>query len=67
MSEHSKRLEVGARVVTTFSGRITVHHITKKIITPHCQSGVMFEVEPPVPKSSGGDAKMDADWFQEWK
>lgn len=60
MSEASRLLEPGAMVTTDFSGRITTHKILLRY-TGRCQSGIMFEVHPPVPKSN--NRGICADWF----
>jgi hypothetical protein len=55
--------QVGMKVKTDFSGKITHHTIVEIDRTRQSQSGVMFTVQPPVPKS-GGKAWIDADWFE---
>jgi len=62
MSIASRKLQVGATVVTDFSGRITQHTITDRNGRASSQSRVLYKVEPVVPKSSGG--WIDADWFE---
>lgn len=57
----SKGLSVGARVQTDYCGRITEHTIRERDTWMPSQSGVLFKVYPPVPKSSG--SWMDAGWF----
>lgn len=52
---------VGDRVITTFSGRKTTHRIVDRRIGPS-QTGVMFLVDPVVPKSGGG--WIDSAWFR---
>lgn len=61
MSKASRKLQVGAKVTTDFSGKITEHEITE-VIRMQSQSGIGFHVRPLVPKSSGGP--IDADWFE---
>lgn len=56
-----KNLKVGDKVVTDYSGRITPHVITERDTWKPSQSGVLFKVKPPVPKSSG--SWMDSGWF----
>lgn len=61
MSDASRRLEPGALVTTDFSGRLTRHTILLKY-KGVSQSGILFEVHPPVPKSGNGG--ICADWFE---
>lgn len=60
MSAASRLLEPGAMVTTDYSGRITTHKILLRY-RGVCQSGILFEVHPPVPKSGAGG--ICADWF----
>lgn len=62
MSCASRGLQVGAKVYTDFSGRFTNHVITAVVKPWRSQSGVGFEVNPLVPRSTGGP--IDADWFE---
>lgn len=55
--------EVGDKVFTDFSGKVTAHQV-EKIVHSQSQSGTLFKVSPAVPKSAGGGALIDADWFQ---
>jgi hypothetical protein len=63
VSKASRKLQVGARVITDFSGKFTKHEIIERV---ECwtvgQSGVGFRVRPLVPRSTGG--LIDADWFE---
>lgn len=52
---------VGMAVETPYTGKMTQHIITARSTEMQSQSGVMFQVQPPVPKSTG--EWMDADWF----
>lgn len=61
MSAASRLLQPGAMVVTDFSGRRTTHKILLRY-RGVCQSGVLFEVHPPVPKSN--NEGICADWFE---
>jgi hypothetical protein len=61
MSAASRLLEPGAMVTTDFSGRITTHKILLRY-AGRCQSGILFEVHPPVPKSN--NQGICADWFE---
>jgi hypothetical protein len=61
MSVASRLLQPGAMVTTDFSGRITTHKILLRY-KGVCQSGILFEVHPPVPKSN--NEGIDADWFE---
>lgn len=54
--------QVGMKVKTDFSGKTTTHTIVEIDKTRQSQSGVMFTVQPAVPKSGG--EWIDADWFQ---
>lgn len=62
MSVASRKLQPGARVVTDFSGRLTVHTITERLENQNSTSRIMFAVQPVVPKSTGG--AICADWFE---
>lgn len=54
--------QVGDRVETPFSGQWTQHTVVGRYKRKACQSGIVYEVMPPVPKSSGG--RLDAAWFR---
>lgn len=58
---------LGKVVTTEFSGKITKHTITDRSTLHRSQSGVTFQVTPPVPKSGGQYAWIDADWFEIYK
>lgn len=62
MGKLSRQAQVGDKVSTDFSGKITEHRITERWEAHGCQSGILFLVEPVVPKSSG--CWIDADWFE---
>lgn len=62
MSAASRKLQVGANVITDFSGKITAHRITEVLTPSFGSSGISFMVTPMVPRSSGG--WIDADWFE---
>lgn len=62
MSQASRKLKVGAKVYTDFSGKITHHEITERLAPCSSQSKAMYKVAPIVPKSSGD--WLDADWFE---
>lgn len=62
MSRASRELQVGARVTTDFSGRITEHEIIERIDGTCGTSGIGFYVRPIVPGGTGG--WLDADWFE---
>jgi hypothetical protein len=62
VSKASRKLQVGARVVTDFSKRFTAHTITERLAPATSQSGVLFKVSPIVPGSDGG--WIDSDWFE---
>lgn len=52
---------IGDIVYTDYSGKKTKHTVKDIVKSPACQSGVMLQVTPNVPKS--GDAWVDSDWF----
>jgi hypothetical protein len=56
-------MRIGDKVQTDFSGKITDHVVVATRATRSCQSGLMVQVKPPIPKSGGGDAWIDAGWF----
>lgn len=56
-----KELRPGARVLTDYSGRVTPHTITETDTWRNCESGLVFKVSPPVPRSAG--SWMDSGWF----
>lgn len=63
-NSRARLLPIGAMVTTDFSGRVTTHRIIDKSADRshgHSQSGILFQLDPPVPKSGG--AWIDADWF----
>lgn len=62
MSKASRALQVGARVTTNYSKRLTEHAIIDRSEQEVCGSGVAFRVAPIVPGSSG--EWMCADWFE---
>lgn len=51
-------------VETDYSGAVTTHVITDRFRTRNCETGVTYQVIPPVPKSSGKEAKIDHNWFK---
>lgn len=62
----ARQSQVGDEVRTGFSGRVTKHRIVERSDDRshgHSQSGILFQVHPPVPKSGGARAWLDADWF----
>lgn len=59
--KRSAGLKVGDKVVTDYSGRITPHTITETDRWKPSQSGLLFKVTPPVPRSAG--SWMDSGWF----
>lgn len=69
-SHPSTRFRIGELVSIDWNltGRVTVHRIVaKQMNAPGCQTGVLFEVEPPVhrPDRSNkyADKWVDAAWF----
>lgn len=60
-SEAFEQLDV---VETDYSGKITRHTIMGRFKTRNSQTGVTYKVVPPVPKSSGKDARIDHGWFR---
>jgi len=62
MSKAGRQLQIGDMCETSFSGKVTQHKIVRRMDGSKSQSGVMFVVEPTVPKSGGG--WFDADWFE---
>jgi hypothetical protein len=63
MSRASRKLQVGAEVVTDFTRRgLTRHTITERLAPATSQSGVLFKVMPIVPGTTGD--WIDADWFE---
>lgn len=62
MISDSEAFEVGVLVETDFSGKVTRHRIKARYKVRNCESGVMYTVEPRVPKSGGG--KVDHGWFK---
>lgn len=68
MSKQSRLLQVGDKVTTDYCyigwGRqVPIYTIVARKIGASSQSGIVFKVEPRVPRS-GGDVWMDADWFE---
>lgn len=63
MSKASRKLQVGAAVVTDFSGKLSQHKITERK-EGTSQSGIMFRVIPCVKGSGGKMQWLDADWFE---
>lgn len=53
-------------VETDFSGKLTRHIVTSRFKVRNSQTGVVYEVAPPVPKSVEGDrvARIDHAWFK---
>lgn len=64
MTSASKDLQVGDRVTTDFSGKVTHHEITERETTVFCSSGVAFKVRPTIPKSGGPGSWLDSRWFK---
>lgn len=62
MSQVSRKLQVGDRVITDFSKAMTEHTITERLAPATSQSGVLFMVSPTIKGSGGG--WIDADWFE---
>jgi hypothetical protein len=63
----ARAARVGDVVTTNFNGRTTVHRIKARCddgAHGASQSGIVFQLAPPVPKSGGPDAWLDADWFE---
>lgn len=56
--------EIGDRVATEFSGATSVHEIVARWRARNCQSGILYRVTPPVPRSGGARARIDHDWFR---
>jgi hypothetical protein len=62
----ARACQPGDRVTTDYSGRVTTHTILARCddrSRGHSQSGILFQLSPPVPKSGGAGAWIDADWF----
>jgi hypothetical protein len=57
----ARACQVGDKVCTDFSGRLTLHTIIERHDGWQSQSRIGFLVQPIVPKSTGG--LVDADWF----
>ena len=51
-------------VETDFSGPFTRHVVVERFKSRNCQSGVTYNVLPPVPKSGGKTAMLDHYWFR---
>lgn len=53
-------------VETNYSGKLTRHIITSRYKVRNSQTGVVYEVAPPVPRSGDGDrvARIDHAWFK---
>jgi hypothetical protein len=66
MSQASRLLKVGDKVTTDwdreYSG-ITEHVIVGRTDDPNCQTGIAFQVEPPL-RIVGRGAWIDAGWFE---
>ena len=62
MSAASRMLQVGDKVTTDFSRRITQHTITERTDNVNTSSRIGFKVKPIVPGSTGD--WMCADWFE---
>jgi hypothetical protein len=60
---NARAAAVGDLVTTDFSGQVTTHRVTDRTTGTRSQSGIMLQVDPPVPKSSGRYAWIVADWF----
>lgn len=58
----ARHVNVGAYVQTDYSGIVTSHKVVAKEYS-RSQSGVVFQLSPPVRKSGGADAWIDSDWF----
>lgn len=58
--------EVCDVVETSFSGRVTMHIITGRYKVRNSQTGVVYTVAPPVPKSGEGNriGRLDHAWFK---
>jgi hypothetical protein len=52
---------IGSVLRTDYSGTWTTHRVTDRRAGCISQSGIMFLLDPPVPKSR--EAWLDADWF----
>lgn len=65
--DEARSLQVGERVATAFSRRITLHTVRERQEGAVSQSGVLVRVDPPVPTSGGADAWLDVGWFQRVK
>ena len=63
MSRLKQAWEVGNMVTTDFSGEKTVHKVTATK-QGQCESGLLVQVTPCVPKSHGITAWLDANWFE---
>lgn len=61
IDRRARNAKAGDWVRTNYSGRLTEHRIMARMEGARSQSGIMFKLHPPVPKSSGG--WIDADWF----
>lgn len=60
------RFQVGDLVSCDWNcaGKITVHRIVEKEVDcVGCQTGVLFRVEPPMPRGSSKSPWIDAAWF----
>lgn len=70
---HTMRMDAidcrrGDKVWTYFSREWTVHTITARRAQDHVsETGVQFQVTPPVKGSNGADAWIDANWFERVK
>jgi hypothetical protein len=51
-------------VETDYSGKVTSHIVMGRFRSRNCETGITYRVIPPVPKSSGRDAKIDHNWFK---
>ena len=61
-NEAARKLKIGDRVATNYSGFVTMHTVTERQEKASCGSGVLLMVSPVVQKSGGG--WMDAAWFR---
>jgi len=69
MSRLKTPYNIGDRVATKFSGRRTEHAITRIKFCRNSQSGVMYDVDPPIPGNRDDDnphfdGAVDHGWFE---
>lgn len=60
----SEAFEVCDVVETDFSGHVTRHIVIERFKTRNCESGVTYQLLPPVPKSGGRESRVDHHWFK---